>query len=49
MAYVKNKQMAYVKNKVKRFIFKHECLYTAYADDTTIFFKDRKSTIELMS
>ena len=43
--------MAYVKNKpkVKRFIFKHECLYTAYADDTTFFFKDRKSTIELMS
>ena len=40
--------MAYVQNKpkVKRFIFKHGCLYTAYADDTTFFFKDR---IELMS
>ena len=30
-------------------IFKHEFLYTAYADDTTFFLKDRKSIIELMS
>ena len=28
--------------------FKHEFLYTAYADDTTFFLKDRKSIIELM-
>ena len=30
-------------------MFKHEFLYTAYADDTTFFLKDRKSEIELMS
>ena len=30
-------------------IFKHEFLYTAYADNTTFFLKDRKSIIELMS
>ena len=30
-------------------IFKHEFLYTAYADDTTFFLKDRNSIIELMS
>ena len=30
-------------------IFKHEFLYTAYADDTTSFLKDRNSIIELMN
>ena len=30
-------------------IFKHEFLYTAYADDTTFFLKDRNSIIELMN
>ena len=30
-------------------IFKHELLYTAYADDTTFFLKNRKSIMELMS
>ena len=30
-------------------IFKHEFLYTAYADDTTFFLKDRKSITELMN
>ena len=42
----------FVKNnpKVKGLnMFKHEFLYTAYADDTTFFLKDRKSEIELMS
>ena len=29
-------------------IFKHEFLYTDYADETTFFLKDRKSIIELM-
>ena len=29
--------------------FKHEFLYTTYADDTTFFLKDRNSIIELMS
>ena len=42
----------FVKNnpKVKGLnMFKHEFLYTAYADDTTFFLKDRNSIIELMS
>ena len=42
----------FVKNnpKVKGWnIFKHEFLYTAYADDTTFFLKDRNSIIELMN
>ena len=42
----------FVKNnpKVKGWnIFKHEFLYTTYADDITFFLKDRKSIIELMS
>ena len=42
----------FVKNnpKVKGLnIFKHEFLYTAYADDTTFFLKDRNSIIELMN
>ena len=42
----------FVKNnpKVKGLnIFKHELLYTAYADDTTFFLRDRKSSIELMN
>ena len=30
-------------------IFRHEFLYTASADDTTYFLKDRKSIIELMN
>ena len=30
-------------------IFKHEFLYTAYADDTTFFLKDKKSITELMN
>ena len=30
-------------------IFKHKFLYTAYADDTTFFLKDRNSIIELMN
>ena len=30
-------------------IFKHEFLYTAYADNTTFFLKDKNSIIELMS
>ena len=30
-------------------IFKHEFLYTTYADDTTFFLKNRKSIMELMS
>ena len=30
-------------------IFRHECLYTAYADNTTFSLKDRKSIIELMN
>ena len=30
-------------------ISRHEFLYTAYADDTTFFFKDSKSVIELMN
>ena len=30
-------------------IFKHEFSYTANADDTTFFLKDRKSIIELMN
>ena len=30
-------------------MFKHEFLYTAYADDTTFFLKDRNSIIELMN
>ena len=30
-------------------IFKHEFLYTAYADDTTFFLKNRNSMIELMN
>ena len=30
-------------------IFRHEFLYTTCADDTTFFFKDIKSTIELMT
>ena len=41
----------FVKNKPKvkgLNIFKHEFLYTAYADDTTFFLKDRNSIIELM-
>ena len=41
----------FVKNnpKVKGLnMFKHEFLYTAYADDTTFFLKDRNSIIELM-
>ena len=29
-------------------IFKHEFLYTSYADDTTFFLKDKNSMIELM-
>ena len=42
----------FVKNnpKVKGLnMFKHEFLYTAYADDTTFFLKDWNSIIELMS
>ena len=42
----------FVKNnpKVKGLnFFKHEFLYTAYADDTTFFLKDRNSVIELMN
>ena len=42
----------FVKNnpKVKGLnMFKHEFLYTAYADDTTFFLKDRNSIIELMN
>ena len=42
----------FVKNnpKVKGLnIFKHEFLYTAYADDTTFFLKDRNSVIKLMN
>ena len=42
----------FVKNnpKVKGLnFFKHEFLYTAYADDTTFFLKDRNSIIELMN
>ena len=42
----------FVKNnpKVKGLnMFKHEFLYTAYADDTTFFLKDRNSVIELMN
>ena len=42
----------FVKNnsKVKDLnIFKHEFLYTGYADDTTFFLKHRKSIIELMN
>ena len=42
----------FVKNnpKVKGLnIFKHEFLYTAYADDSTFLLKDRNSIIELMS
>ena len=42
----------FVKNnpKVKGLnIFKHEFLYTAYADDTTFFLKDRNSMTELMN
>ena len=42
----------FVKNnpKVKSLnFFKHEFLYTAYADDTTFFLKDRNSIIELMN
>ena len=30
-------------------IFRHKLLYTAYADGTTFFLKDRKSIIELMN
>ena len=30
-------------------MFKHEFFYTAYADDTTFFLKDRNSIIELMN
>ena len=30
-------------------IFRHKFLYTAYADGTTFFLKDRKSIIELMN
>ena len=30
-------------------IFKHEFLYTVYADDTTFFLKERNSIIELMN
>ena len=30
-------------------IFRHDFLYTAYADATTLFHKDRKSLIELMN
>ena len=30
-------------------IFKHEFLYTIYADDTTFFLKNRNSIIELMN
>ena len=30
-------------------MFRHEFLYTAYADATTFFLKDRKSIIELMN
>ena len=29
--------------------YKHECLHTAYAGDTTFVLKDRKSIIELMN
>ena len=42
----------FVKNnpKVKSLnFFKHEFLYTVYADDTTFFLKDRNSIIELMN
>ena len=42
----------FVKNnpKVKGInIFKHEFLYTTYADDTIFFFKDRNSIVELMN
>ena len=42
----------FVKNnpKVKGLnTFKHEFLYTAHADDTTFFLKDKKSIIKLMS
>ena len=42
----------FVKNnpKVKGLnIFKHEFLYTAYADDTTFFLKDRNCIIESMN
>ena len=42
----------FVKNnpKIKGLnIFKHEFLYTAYADGTTFFLKDRNSIIELMN
>ena len=42
----------FVKNnpKVKGLnIFKHEFLYTAYADDTIFFLKDRNYIIELMN
>ena len=30
-------------------MFKHEFLYTAYADDTTFFLKDRNYIIDLMN
>ena len=42
----------FVKNnpKVKGLnVFKHEFLYTAYADDTSFFLKNRKSIIELIN
>ena len=42
----------FVKNntKVKGFkIFRHESLYTAYADDTNFFLKDIKAIIELIN
>ena len=42
----------FVKNnpKIKGLeIFRHEFLYTTYADDTAFFLKDRQSIIELMN
>ena len=40
----------FVKNNPKvKGIFQHELSYTAYADDTTFFLKDRSSIIELMN
>ena len=49
---VSEKKNLFVKNnpKIKGLnIFKHVFLYTAYADDTTFFLKDRNSIIELIN